>query len=149
MKRIRFIISGKPKGKARPRFNKKGAAYTPDDTVKYQNLVGIMFRSVGGKEIEQKIPVRVHITAIYQIPKDTSKAMRELMQEAKLFPVVKPDIDNVTKIILDGLNGIAWHDDSQVVSVLAEKEYGDEPCVIVTVEALPCAIEVYRRNHNG
>ena len=31
------------------------------------------------------------------------------------------DIDNLLKSLMDGLNGIAWHDDKQVVSVKAER----------------------------
>lgn len=149
MRKIRFIIPGKPKGKERPRLTKYGGIYTPKQTQKYQELVGIMYRSAGGREIDAKVPVRVHITAIYQIPSSTNKAMRELMHEAKLLPVGKPDIDNVVKIVLDGLNKVAWHDDAQVVSVLAEKEYGDEQCVIVTIEELPTAIEQYRGGARG
>lgn len=149
MRKIRFIIPGKPKGKARPRFTKNGGAYTPDDTIKYEKFVGIMYRSAGGREIEAKTPVSVHITAIYPIPQSANKAVKALMHEAKILPVGKPDIDNVTKIVLDGLNGIAWHDDAQVVSVLAEKEYGEDACVIVTIETLPTGIEQYRGGARG
>ena len=31
------------------------------------------------------------------------------------------DIDNLLKSLMDGLNGVAWHDDKQVVSVSAER----------------------------
>ena len=144
MRQIEFIVPGKPIGKERPRMNKRGGVYTPQHTRDYQNLVSIMYRSAGGREIEAKIPVRVHIKAVYMIPKSTNKAMRELMHEAKILPVGKPDIDNVVKIILDGLNRTAWHDDAQVVSVTAEKAYGDEQCVIVTVEELPTGIKAYK-----
>ena len=34
--------------------------------------------------------------------------------------VVKPDIDN-SKHVLDGLNGVAWHDDAQVVTEFKRK----------------------------
>jgi Holliday junction resolvase RusA-like endonuclease len=33
----------------------------------------------------------------------------------------KPDIDNLTKAILDALNGIAWNDDAQVAQITAKK----------------------------
>lgn len=40
-----------------------------------------------------------------------------------------PDIDNLIKAILDGLNGIAWQDDKQVVKVIAERlEAGSKDC---------------------
>lgn len=34
---------------------------------------------------------------------------------------VKPDLDNVCKLVLDALNGVAWDDDAQVVSIFANK----------------------------
>lgn len=34
---------------------------------------------------------------------------------------VKPDLDNVCKLVLDALNGVAWADDAQVVSIFANK----------------------------
>ncbi len=77
--------------------------------------------------------VRVNIKAYYKIPKATTKEKRGLIERGLLKPAVKPDIDNVIKAILDGLNGVAYHDDNQVVYVDGEKFYADEPCVIVEV----------------
>ena len=44
-----------------------------------------------------------------------------------MLPSRKPDIDNVMKIVLDALNGVAYKDDSRVVRVEAQKIYGDIP----------------------
>lgn len=56
---------------------------------------------------------------------------------AKLFiDCSKPDmdVDNLGKAIMDGMNGIAWHDDRQVIRLEVEKEYvtkaSDEKAVI-------------------
>ncbi|MCM1007771.1 MAG: RusA family crossover junction endodeoxyribonuclease [Ruminococcus flavefaciens] len=49
------------------------------------------------------------------------------MLGAKLRPIKKPDADNVLKIIADSLNGIACHDDSQIVSCEIHKYYGEIP----------------------
>jgi len=35
--------------------------------------------------------------------------------------VLRSDIDNLIKTVLDGLNGVAWEDDTQVVKVEAVK----------------------------
>ena len=35
----------------------------------------------------------------------------------------KPDIDNILKVVLDGLNGIAYEDDKQVTIVQCKKSY--------------------------
>jgi Holliday junction resolvase RusA-like endonuclease len=52
----------------------------------------------------------------------------------------KPDIDKLVRSILDGLTGVAFVDDSQVVQVVAQKRWNDfrdaEERVHVEVEAL-------------
>jgi Holliday junction resolvase RusA-like endonuclease len=77
----------------------------------------------------------VVINAYYSIPKSTSKKDRELIKQGLKKPTKKPDIDNIAKIILDSLNGIAYKDDTQVVSLTVHKiYYGNEPFVDVFIE---------------
>lgn len=70
--------------------------------------------------------IEAEIKAYYAIPKSMTKKNRQLIEEGKLHPTKKPDLDNVAKIILDALNGIAYKDDSQVVRLHIEKEYADD-----------------------
>ena len=50
------------------------------------------------------------------------------------FYTKKPDCDNIAKIILDALNGIAYDDDSQVAMLNVVKLYdADETMVKVTL----------------
>ena len=42
-------------------------------------------------------------------------------------PTTRPDLDNVIKIVLDALNGHAWHDDGQVIEIHACKKYDEIP----------------------
>jgi len=49
-------------------------------------------------------------------------------------PKKKPDCDNIAKIICDALNGIVYHDDSQVVDLEIRKYYSDEPKVKIRME---------------
>ena len=49
-------------------------------------------------------------------------------------PTKKPDLDNIAKAILDSLNGIAYKDDSQIVSLLISKKYSDRPRVEITLK---------------
>lgn len=51
-------------------------------------------------------------------------------------PTKKPDLDNVIKIILDGLNGLAYGDDKQVVELKALKCYAKEPFVLIQIEEM-------------
>ena len=46
----------------------------------------------------------------------------------------KSDIDNITKIILDALNGVAYKDDAQIVELKAKKIYGESNKIYVQLE---------------
>ena len=48
-------------------------------------------------------------------------------------PCKKPDIDNIAKVILDALNDVAYHDDTQVVSLSMQKKYSREAKVEVEI----------------
>ena len=77
------------------------------------------------------------ITACFGIPKSASKKARAAMIEGLISPTKKPDMDNVVKIVLDALNGFAWHDDAQVVDLSVSKIYTDqEPFVRVELASL-------------
>lgn len=48
-------------------------------------------------------------------------------------PTKKPDIDNITKAVLDALNKVAYKDDAAIVQFSVEKFYSDNPRVEVTI----------------
>lgn len=126
-----FKIEGQPQGKGRPKFTRDGHCFTPKATREYENLIAEEYKAAKGETLDGYI--RVNIKAYYKIPKSTTKINRGKIEAGIIKPAVKPDIDNVVKAILDGLNGVAYHDDSQVIYVNGEKFYADEPCVIVEV----------------
>ena len=135
---IIFEVPGKPQGKQRPKFARKGKftqAYTPDETVMYENLIKIMCKQSMQKS-NQKIalgPVHVGINAYYYIPKSTSNKKRAEMLAQTIRPDVKPDLDNVIKVVLDAINAIAFLDDKQVIQITAEKFYSENPRVEVLI----------------
>ena len=63
------------------------------------------------------IPLRVRILAKFPIPESWSKKNKEKALKGEIMPNKKPDLDNIAKIILDGLNGVAYTDDKQVTSM--------------------------------
>ncbi|MDA8224266.1 MAG: RusA family crossover junction endodeoxyribonuclease [Desulfitobacterium hafniense] len=128
-----FTIPGNPMGKQRARTLKTGHSYTPNETVNYETLVKMAYDQLPDKCYFEG-QLKIIITAVFGIPKSTSKAKAKLMLEGKMRPTKKPDWDNIGKIICDSLNGIAFHDDSQIVGGCVRKFYGEVPCVRVDLE---------------
>lgn len=136
MRRISFVIPGKPSGKGRPRFY-GGHAVTPENTREYEKMTAMLFRaSARGEKFTDKVPIRVSIEACYRIPAKATKAQKEKIASGELMPCIKPDADNIAKIILDSLNKVAWDDDAQVTELTIQKHYSAEPCVIVEISEI-------------
>lgn len=114
------IVTGKIRGKARPRIC-RGHAFTPKDTVEYEKLVRECYKQQDGRYLEGSI--KALIIAYYKIPKSYSKKRVQAIKEGLEKPTKKPDADNIGKIILDSLNGIAYKDDSQIVELRVIKRY--------------------------
>lgn len=140
MKSIRFSIPGQPMGKQRPRVVHNGSfsqAFTPKETVSYENLVRVMYREAAkGKRFADEDMLDVRVIAYYSIPKSTSKKKRKMMLEHKIRPTKKPDIDNIGKIICDSLNTVAYRDDSRIVDAQVRKFYSENPRVDVTIRRI-------------
>lgn len=140
MKQIKFSIPGQPFGKQRPRVVSRGTfskAYTPKETVSYENLVKLMYsQAAKGKMFPDGAMLDVRIIAYYDIPKSTSKKKRKEMLEHKIRPAKKPDWDNIGKIVCDSLNLVAYHDDSAVVDAQVRKFYSENPRVDVTIKVI-------------
>lgn len=133
---MKFEILGKPVAKARPRLNKFGYTYTPEKTVNYENLVRYTFQSEFPNHKPFEGLIEASITAIFDIPKSYSKKKTKELLETHNNYNHKPDCDNLAKIILDSLNGIAYKDDAQVTILHINKEYGEQAKVIVELKEL-------------
>ena len=133
---IKFEVLGKPVAKARPRMTRQGFAYTPQKTVNYENLVRYTFQSEFPSHEQFLGLIEANITCIFDIPKSYSKKKTKELLETHNNYNHKPDLDNIAKIILDSLNGIAYKDDSQVTILHINKEYGNQAKVIVELEEI-------------
>lgn len=134
-----FTIVGEPRGKGRPRFTKKGHAYTDQNTKEYERRVAQeYFKYCESYQFPEDSALNVSITAYYKIPKSATKPKREAMKRGELKPQKKPDLDNILKIVLDGLQGIAFKDDKSITNVYGTKLYSTMPRVEVKIwEDLP------------
>ena len=135
MRSVTFQVPGKPQGKARARTyynpaSKKHVSHTPDNTVLYENLIA------DGFYMERGTPVTLRIVARFLPPKSVSKKKKKQKQmlEGEILPLKKPDMDNIVKVVADALNGVAYHDDTQVILVSAKKAYSAMEGLDITVE---------------
>ena len=131
-KKVSFVIPRPPKGKERPRLTRKGQAYTPKATKDYEKIVRESYLQVTDHIFEGAI--KVTINAYHVIPQKDNKIIKAGKLDGIIKATVKPDIDNVAKIVLDGLNKTAYNDDNQVIELYVNKQYGEVGKVVVTIE---------------
>ena len=127
-----FTIPGKPFGKQRPRATRRGSIYTPAQTVCFERTVGQIAMQHFAAPIEG--PVKIRVEAVFEPAASWSK--KKTAESLGMPHTQKPDLDNCVKALKDGLNRIAWHDDSQVAEVIAVKRWGERAETVITVEAL-------------
>jgi len=118
---LSFVIDGKPQGKQRARMGKGGRWYTPKGTRIYEASVRDWFAYARSKA--GGVNWRMTVNGVVTI------------SVACYFPDARRrDIDNVLKAVMDGLNGAAYIDDSQVTSATVTKAIDRErPRTEVTV----------------
>ena len=111
--RFSVFIPGNPRPKQRPRVV-NGRAYTPRKTRQWENTVGWWWKSKQGPRFDGPIAVKLDF----------------------YYPTARRvDLDNLAKAALDGLQGVAFEDDAQIVRMEASKRVERElPGVWVTIE---------------
>jgi len=102
---IKLTILGEPVSKARPRVC-KGFTYTPVKTVNYETLIKELFIISKQEKLSDKMLEAV-IKCYFKIPKSATKGKLLAMQHNVTRPTKRPDTDNLAKICLDALNGLA------------------------------------------
>lgn len=79
-------------------------------------------------------PVKLEVLAVYAWPKSLSEKKKQL--PGAQWKTSRPDADNLTKIVKDALNSIAWRDDAQVAASHTWKRFGEAPYLRVKIEPL-------------
>jgi crossover junction endodeoxyribonuclease RusA len=120
----KFFVKGKPVPQGSMKFIRPGVmihsraadlAVWRADIARNAELFG--FKPVSGG-------VKVEIDFIFSRPKSAQRA----------FPTVAPDLDKLIRAVLDGLTGVAYEDDSQVILIQATKTYGQNVGAWIGIE---------------
>lgn len=61
------------------------------------------------------------------VPHSWSEYKKNMCRWGRLYPISKPDVDNLEKFYLDVANEMIWKDDAAVVSMRSKKVYSDQP----------------------
>ena len=140
MRSFTLVIPGVPVGKQRPKaavIAGHAKVYTPQKTVTFESKVSWAWHESYPMYTPTKGQVAIFIEFFFPYPKSAywpvnKKHNGELRPEAEQMKYTKkPDIDNLVKAVLDGLNGIAFKDDAQISTLCATKRYGEKPQAIV------------------
>lgn len=129
---IEFFIPSTPVAQGRPRFSSRGGfarAYDPKKSRDYKAYVRACAEEtmaiLNREPYPRDIPLCVRMEI--GIARPTSKPKRYKL------PTTKPDADNYYKGVSDSLNGICFHDDSQITHVTITKRYSNDPGVRVVI----------------
>jgi Holliday junction resolvase RusA-like endonuclease len=136
--RVEIRLDGPPRGKGagRATTTTHGARiFTDDKTRKYEAQLRFAAQQEMAGRLPTAEPVMVRVQARFQIPAAFSKKKRVDALAGLVWPAIRPDCENLAKA-LDGLNGIVWQDDRQIVIELISKVYGEQPGLMIVVETL-------------
>jgi len=125
------IFNATPIAASRPKVTKRGTYYAePYNTFK-QNFA--LWAKMNYKTILEGA-LGVNIYFYMPIPKSLSKKKYEEIKGA--YHIKRPDVDNLVKAVLDGLNGFAYKDDSQVAQLSVTKRYSETPRIEISIKEL-------------
>lgn len=116
---VQFVVPGPPVPKQRARVTPRGT-FTPRRTREYEKAIADVAAWHCGAAWSLDGAYRVRAAFVF-----TDHRRR--------------DVDNCLKSVLDGLNGIAWNDDDQVVAALCLKrvEPGSGERTEITIQRVP------------
>lgn len=142
---IKFYVFGEPRGKGRPRTRvvkgKFAQIYTDDETANYESKIATAYINAYKEKYKDKEmslfalanePLNITINVYLGLSKSDwtfykklgeTKLNKQGERKLETFATKKPDVDNIAKIVMDSLNGVAYFDDCQVSELFIRKRY--------------------------
>jgi len=142
---MHLTILGIPLAKQSARFKsvKMGAktfvkSYQKDEVVEKEYNIGFDIKSqlpLGFKPYDCPLAMKV-VFVFPPLGSWTKKQKAAFTSGITMYKDKKPDIDNISKLIFDSMNGIVFIDDARVVDYSAKKIFGDVPLIEIEISEL-------------
>ena len=111
---ISFFVDGLPITQGSMKvINGRIIHHKGSELAAWRSAIALTARQHGARPTTD--PVYIHIK--FYLPKPRTVKRQ--------YPTAKNDLDKLCRSVLDGLTSIAYVDDSQVVSIVAQKAYGE------------------------
>ena len=126
---VSLVVPGQPRGQGRPRFYRRGrgvGTYKPQEDADYAEAIAYQWREAGAVHLDGALELTVD--AVFARPKGHWRTNGGLNAQGRRKPdhLQKPDLDNIVKSVKDGLNGLAYDDDAQIISIGARKRWSSD-----------------------
>ena len=111
----------------RPRFYKKARQEREE-----QNTVALLVAAKPKNFTPFIGPIRVYLDLVWPYRKSEKKSV---VRAGLLVPMdVRPDVDNLAKMMLDAASSAGlWNDDSQITTLMIRKSWGNTPHWILKI----------------
>jgi len=132
-----FFTVPQVSGKGRPRFARQGTfvkTYTDAKTLTYEKSIQTYAKQAMGSTSPLIGAVAAYLHIGVPIPPSYSKTRQIACINGDERPTKKPDIDNIVKAVLDGMNGIVYLDDKQVVDLHLTKVYSETEGIDILIK---------------
>ena len=134
---VTFKVDGVPVPKGRARYVRRGnhiSTYTPEKTRNYETLIKDAARQAMGGSEPLETPVSLYLYIRVPIPASATKKRLQAIADGSEKPIKKPDASNILKSVEDGMNGVVYKDDSQIINIHVTKVFSSEPGVDICVK---------------
>jgi crossover junction endodeoxyribonuclease RusA len=117
-----FFVKGKPVSQGSLKFIKGRAIHVKGrELALWRGTIAAIARGTNITKIQ--VGVDMDLVFIFNKPKTVKRDE----------PFVRPDLDKLIRAVLDGLTGVAYEDDQQVVRLTAQKAYGETEGVHIRI----------------
>jgi Holliday junction resolvase RusA-like endonuclease len=128
-----YHLDGEPVPSQRARHSKTSHhVYNPQRALQHILASHLMQQHDGQPLFEG--PLEMIITWYMPIPKSITPRRRELL--VAKYHHIKPDVDNLERLLLNACNGVIFKDDCQISRIVKQKVYDHEPRTVFKITEL-------------